>query len=311
MKKNTTHIEQLYQELLSQDPSLVSQKSEILWLLERMTEHTPSVSIDPLFQKNLKSRLEHHIHYMHNLKANPPEVSPRINRLARLISYGLPAVALGVIIFLALPYNPTTAPIETTIDNYDSLPQKQWDNIPTTTIEDKPMIIQTKSQIPQQTEKIIPQDISVKQEETYKAEPMMLKTTSTPEWSETENTIINNTMMIEDTNLSKKPLPISTQDDFSQYNNWITNKEWQLDYNIAYDMQDTKLEHGIFIDGLLLIRSCNQSFVLDNPKNISNQPNLLLVEAKSDILKESHILTLTMENNQIIDIQWYEKLCQQ
>jgi hypothetical protein len=68
-------------------------------------------------------------------------------------------------------------------------------------------------------------------------------------------------------------------------------------------MQDTKLEHGIFIDGLLLIRSCNQSFVLDNPKNISNQPNLLLVEAKSDILKESHILTLTMENNQIIDIQ--------
>jgi hypothetical protein len=72
-----------------------------------MTQHTPSVSIDPLFQKNLKSRLEHHIQYIHNLKANPSEVHPRINRLARLISYGLPAVAIGVIIFLALPYNPT------------------------------------------------------------------------------------------------------------------------------------------------------------------------------------------------------------
>ena len=68
-------------------------------------------------------------------------------------------------------------------------------------------------------------------------------------------------------------------------------------------MQDIKLEYGIFIDGLLLIRSCNQSFILENPKNILNQPNLISVEAKSDISKESYVLTLIMKNNQVTDIQ--------
>jgi hypothetical protein len=149
-----------------------------------MIEHTPIVSIDPLFQKNLKSRLKHHIQYIHNLKANPPEVSPRINRLARLISYGLPAVALGVIIFLALPYNPTTAPIETTPNEYNSLPQEQSDSLPiTTTIEDKPIIIQTKIQTLPKKENSISQEQNklAPKQDINNTEPMMLKTISVPE----------------------------------------------------------------------------------------------------------------------------------
>lgn len=81
-----------------------------------MTEHTPSVDIDPHFQSNLKSRLEYHVQYLNNLKSNPPQPNPYINRLARLISYGLPAVALGVIIFLALPYNPVIQPSQIPIN---------------------------------------------------------------------------------------------------------------------------------------------------------------------------------------------------
>jgi hypothetical protein len=117
-----------------------------------MRQHTPIVSIDPLFQKNLKSRLEHHLHYIHNLKTNPSEVSPRINRLARLISYGLPAVAFGVIIFLALPYHPITP-----LDQNDIIPHID-------TIENpSQIVVETALEpiLPLQDKKIIPKTLPI------------------------------------------------------------------------------------------------------------------------------------------------------
>ena len=59
-----------------------------------MSSNIPEVTIDKNFQNNLKSKLEYHISYINNLKENPPQIHPKINRLARLISYGLPTIAL-------------------------------------------------------------------------------------------------------------------------------------------------------------------------------------------------------------------------
>ncbi len=294
MKKNTTHIEQLYQELLSQDPSLVSQKSKIIWLLERMTEHTPSVSIDPLFQKNLKSRLEHHIQYIHNLKANPPQVNPRINRLARLISYGLPAVAIGVIIFLALPYNPTTAPIETTPNEYNSLLQEQSDSLPiTTTIEDKPTIIQTKSQIPQQTEKIIPQDISVKQEETHTSEPMMLKTISTPSTPEWWESTTNDTMMIqEDIPSSQKSTPLSPTSQQIIY----TNNTLTLNYNLYRSWEDLLLQGTLDY--------CKQNYTITEPLVWVSNTSTIVAQIKDTSSDTTPRISLYFTDGLITDVQW-------
>ncbi len=250
MKKNTTHIEQLYQELLSQDPSLVSQKSEILWLLERMTEHTPSVSIDPLFQNNLKSRLEHHIHYIQNLKTNPPEVNPRINRLARLISYGLPAVALGVIIFLALPYNPTIDQNNTllhtgTVEDSSQTPTE-------TTIEqtyqsqDKQIIPRTIAPLWWESKnKSLPQLAPIENiAEPNEWMPMMMKTSTPIVWWDT-NTISPTTL--QDSQLLQ-PTTIIQQ---------YTNDNLHLSYTIDVSWEDLLLEGTL--------ESCNHTYILSEP----------------------------------------------
>jgi hypothetical protein len=100
-----------------------------------MNDNIPPVSIDPLFQNNLKSRLEQHIAYIHNLQTNPPKVSTNINRLARLISYGLPAVAIGVIVFLVLPYRPTP----TITDNIIPAPILQQQTLQDTNTIESPL----------------------------------------------------------------------------------------------------------------------------------------------------------------------------
>lgn len=105
MTDNQIIIEQLFEELVSQDPSLQDQKEDILWLLSRMSDNVPPVSIDPLFQSNLRSRLETHIQYMNDLKARSTKPWFDMNRLSKLIAYGLPTIALGVMIFLALPWS--------------------------------------------------------------------------------------------------------------------------------------------------------------------------------------------------------------
>ena len=156
MKNNINNIEQIFQELVKQDPSFSLQKKEIVALITRMIEHIPSVSIDPAFQSNLKLRLENHIQYIHNLKANPPQGNSRINRLARLMSYGLPAVAIGVIIFLALPYHPTT------VVNQNSTVLLKTDTIKNSV--QTPIIETPTNQLQKvhnkQNEKIIPKNIS-------------------------------------------------------------------------------------------------------------------------------------------------------
>lgn len=105
-QKHTTHIEQLFQELVSQDQSFVSQKKDIFWLLERMTQHTPSVSLDPLFKKRLKDNLHYHL-----ISQYTP--APQMSGWQKFLLYGIPSLAIGLALIYVLPILPGQHSVDT------------------------------------------------------------------------------------------------------------------------------------------------------------------------------------------------------
>jgi hypothetical protein len=106
MKKNNINIEQLFQELVSQDPSFTSQKKDILSLLKRMTQHTPSVSLDPLFQKQLKDNLHYHL-----ISQYTP--APQMSGWQKFLLYGIPSLAIGLALIYVLPTLPGQHSVDT------------------------------------------------------------------------------------------------------------------------------------------------------------------------------------------------------
>ncbi len=80
-----------------------------------MSDNVPPVSIDPLFEANLKDRLQTHIQYMNDLKIRNENPGFQMHRLGKLIAYGLPTIAVGVMIIIALPtiLQPTPETLDT------------------------------------------------------------------------------------------------------------------------------------------------------------------------------------------------------
>ncbi len=294
MKKNTINIEQLFQELVSQDPSFASQKKDILWLILRMTQHIPSVSIDPLFQNNLKSRLEHHISYINNLKANPPQVNPSINRLARLISYGLPAVALGVIIFLALPYHPTS------IDQTNIVPHTEItedsSQIVVETADEQASQSQDKYIIPKTTpttssenkdKPLTQQDPIENTAEPIESVPMMLKTSSPIVWWDALNT----------------PSPMTTKESqllqpttiVQQY----TDEEVHLSYTIDISWND------LLLQGTL--ENCDHKYTLSEPLVWVSNNSTIIAQIKDTSSDNTSRISLYFTDGLITKIEGLKK----
>lgn len=322
MKQYTTPIEQLYQELVSQDSSFASQKKEIIWLLERMTQHTPSVDIDPRFQNNLKSRLEQHVQYLNNLKSNPPQPNPRINRLARLISYGLPAVALGVIIFLALPYNPLTTPSQTTINESTPWIQHQWDTTLLSWAETQVTITPTESVVNNN----VSQDVVVESQQNKHIElpqPNVQNSIdpierSSKQWSEETPEFIPTTVFSSYSSFSDSGTSdlmwtswwsaLMLQNTAPEYQ-YLDAEYYAARYILWYDMND-----DITVEWEITFFPCNKTFSLDRASRLTTWPNLWnvgIVPKDEDKRYQQIILILKDKEDTIALFDWYKNICNQ
>ncbi len=301
MPRNDITIEQLFQELLSQDPSLASQKKEILWLLERMTEHTPSVSIDPLFESRLKDNLRYHM-------VSQYTPAPQINNWQKFLLYGLPSLAIGLALIYVLPNLPWQS------DHTIIIPDTPAPIITTSQPETTNSITNTppSSGIVKQKEIVIPSQQSVKKEQqnssqttaplTYDAkssdpiittEPMMLKTISTPEWWESTT---SDTMMIqEDIPSSQKSTALSPTIKQTMYTNDILT----LHYSLYRSWEDIQFEG--------MIDHCKNSYTISEYLvNVSSDATIHSI-AKDSNSEQEIKLTITFKDSLITHIKWWDQ----
>lgn len=276
--------EQLFQELVLQDPSFASDKNDILWLLKRMTQHTPSVSIDPLFQKNLKSRLEYHI--QHSLWNQPHQPIKNLNRLARLISYGLPTIAIGVIVFLVLPWTPGEV-IAPTSDN-SMINIQSW---------------------------AIPQD-GVSQTDIWWAQNTNPKTTNQNSNESLPNTETRDIpMMTQEMSNLKIPDTTNLQDNQSVLpkiiNNNLEARSSQTfsddNFTITYTLE--AVGDDIIIKGTLSDWDCKSQYNFSKTLVWFSKDWSLSLSTMLDWTKTSQSFTVKFQDNSIISIQW-EHICQ-
>lgn len=300
MKNNIiNNIEQIFNELVKQDPSFASQKKEILSIITRMIEHTPSVSIDHTFQSTLKSRLENHIQYINNLKVNPPQINPRINRLARFISYGLPAVAFGLIVFLALPYQPTT------VNKSNTVPL----NIETIDHSSQTPIIETPvNQLPQvQDKQIIPRSIPTISSENKKT-PLLqqapIEDTIPMDWAVPDSSLMMKTstpllwsdQMSTSDGITSKPVDLlQTTDKVKVYH--ITDND-SFSYTIDQAWDDIILQW--------VLEYCKNHYTINENLVWVSADSLIIVESKNPTTQNKKRITLQFTDNQLTDIQGLE-----
>ncbi|AKH33283.1 hypothetical protein XF24_00960 [candidate division SR1 bacterium Aalborg_AAW-1] len=328
MPRNDCNLEQLYQELLSQDPSLVSQKKEIVGLLERMTEHTPSVDIDPHFQSNLKSRLEYHVQYLNNLKSNPPQSNPHINRLARLISYGLPAVVLGVIIFLALPYNPVIQPSQIPIN--EATPGLQYQG-------ETPLLSGTETQFStKKTQPVVNNNVSLdnvttssdvveSQQHKYSEQPQSnIQNSKDPIERSSKQGSENNPEFIPTAVFSSYSSSLDSgvsdvmgasggsalmlQNIAPEYQ-YLDTEDFFLRYLLGYD-----INNDITIQGEITFFPCNKTFSLDRTSRLTTGPNLWSVDIISKDKENTYqqiTIILKDKENTIALFDGYKNICNQ
>ena len=89
---------------------------------------------------------------------------------------------------------------------------------------------------------------------------------SSPEQQGGEN--LQDAQLLQEGDTSESEESSSYNSSFEHYSRGTSTKDWQLDYNVSYDQSDTS-SSSIFLDGKLLIRSCNKIVFLDNPISLS------------------------------------------
>ena len=65
-----------------------------------MTQHTPIVSIDPLFESRLRDNLRYHM-------VSQYTPAPQMNNWQKFLLYGLPSLAIGLALIYVLPSVPS------------------------------------------------------------------------------------------------------------------------------------------------------------------------------------------------------------
>jgi len=64
-----------------------------------MTQHTPTVSIDPLFESRLRDNLRYHLVSQHI-------PAPQMSNWQKFLVYGIPSLAIGLALIYVLPNMP-------------------------------------------------------------------------------------------------------------------------------------------------------------------------------------------------------------
>ena len=301
MKKNNIDIQQIFKELVLQDQSFSSQKKDIISLLSRMEENKPTIHIDENFKNNLKSRLENHINYINNLMEKPKTPAANLNWLARLISYWIPAIALGVVIFLVVPYTPNKTDktqvinkIESEYNNSLILQNelKEENNRPIIVENKKKEIVENKNIKKQEKVKINTlYDNDIKQENDRKEEilmPTILKTTTPILWSDQMN--------MDSISTQENSIPLL------QSNTTVQKYVWNnllLSYKINNSWEDLMLEWTM--------EHCNSEYIISEALVWVSINGTIDVSAKDILFNTIKKIRLHFENGIIVDIKNLEQ----
>lgn len=308
MKDKHIIIEQLYQELLAQDPSLANHKKEYIWLLERMSDNIPEIKQDPLFFWTLKHKITNHF----TTTAQPIWDQ---NFWHKFFLYWFPTLAIGVALLYVLPI------ISLSSSDTDRSPivvdQRTWITndmlIATddTSVQEQAAAstLSVWQETSQQDYNPTVQPTSYHSKEAIPPEPTLARQVDQDQTPESVELSDDTSLMMysvpsEDTSFDNEKI--------SPYTRWTNSKQWQVDYNIYYDKAYTRLSNGVFADGLLRIKSCDRSFTLQDPISLSRWPNLRHITAipLDTIDSKSYGLIFTIIDEQIMNIEWYEQLCQ-
>jgi len=143
-----------------------------------MTQHTPSVSLDPLFQKRLKDNLRYHM-------VSQYTPAPQMSGWQKFLLYGLPSLAIGLALIYVLPTLPGQHSVDT-VTTTTIHPENQSpvivtsDSITTDSTNSATTTVKTSSQSHQQKSisspnNNTPQNSSL-DPQSIETSPMMMKT---------------------------------------------------------------------------------------------------------------------------------------
>lgn len=304
MTVQNRNSEQIREELIQQDPSFSIHKKEYDWLIERMLSHKPQIEQDEFFQSQLRDRLRYHL-----ITQYLP--TPQINRWQKFLLYGTPTIAIGITLIFVIPIfslvqqddtigiQPIMMQRSHTNSTWEEHYEWKINEITTDSIWD--MHYDTTTSMESTYRDYRPESIS-HSNESY---DMMVS-----EWYEW-------TVIIDDTTLDQSQLfmtepasaiePMMMKIQEPLYHQSLRINNLTTDYTISYD------ENGnLWLDALITIEWCDTSYTLHNPLSLSRWPNLWHVEAlpQYSIDSKSYSLTLTVQDNTITAIDWYEYLCQ-
>ena len=108
--QDSKYLEQLRQELVELSPDFAHDEKNIKQLMTYMLSHKIKVEQDNHFKDQLADRLSRHIAWSQEYHEIDPKVQARTSRLGRFIAYGLPGLALCVVILITLPWKPSFTP---------------------------------------------------------------------------------------------------------------------------------------------------------------------------------------------------------
>ena len=306
MKEKEAKRDQLRKELLSQDASLVWEKEQYLWLLSRVNQNIPDIEQDPMFFSTLKNKLRYHL-----ITKYVP--APQPNSWQKFMLYGFPSLALGLALIYILPLHsldPTPLSPDVIVFSGTSVSEdselqdiqgiadsndRLWES--TARQEKETSLAPQQDNLALKQRSIIPQELktssiqdssSSKQDESNLQSATFMQQGDTWDWAELS----------------------SYNNNFEHYSRGTNTKDWQLDYNVSYDENDITYSSPIFLDGKLLVKSCNKVVFLDNPISLSRWPGLRWVRTSaSDDETPSYDLIITIEKDNIVAIEWLEELC--
>ena len=104
------YLEQLRQGLVELSPDFAHDEKNIKQLMTYMLTHKIKVEQDNYFKDQLADRLSRHIAWSKESHEIDPKVQARTSRLGRFIAYGLPGLALCVIVLITMPWTPSLTP---------------------------------------------------------------------------------------------------------------------------------------------------------------------------------------------------------
>ena len=105
--QDSKYLEQLRQELVELSPDFAHDEKNIKQLMTYMLSHKIKVEQDNHFKDQLADRLSRHIAWSQEYHEIDPKVQARTSRLGRFIAYGLPGLALCVIVLMTVPRTPS------------------------------------------------------------------------------------------------------------------------------------------------------------------------------------------------------------